>query len=427
MGQEMTFGAYAVTSASTIQFRPLFFRASATPADEWIVGHEPSDTAIGLPESGVIAIQHLQTGSSVAQAGEAVRLHCGEAIDVVDLIEGLAELGLVEAIDGQRCVEPETIGQRWLGRIPPGAVAWLYCRPALVFFGLISLAGPLTLIWDAAVRPQVGDVFWHASYTVDTLTLWLLSMLLLFKHELAHLLAARSRGLAAELTIGHRLFYLVAVSRVAGIWKLPRRDRLLIYSAGMGSDCVVAGASALVLLAANVGLLVISPALTAILDLVIISEYLGIAWECQVFLKTDVYQIMADLTDQHDLPEQARRLLLSVWQRMTSIIHASGEARASGYVAGATPGSISWLVLAYTAIAVLGIAGSCIWLVCYLLPAFGLAIAQESRLLLGGLHAGNLASLLDGGIALILQSISCLLLVRSWLKNARLARRHGRR
>jgi hypothetical protein len=98
MGQEMTCMPLAVRSNSTIRFRPLFFRASETPAHEWIVGHEPSDTAITLPECGVIAIQHLQVGSSVARAAEAVRADCGEEIDVVDLIEGLAELGLVEAM-----------------------------------------------------------------------------------------------------------------------------------------------------------------------------------------------------------------------------------------------------------------------------------------------------------------------------------------
>jgi hypothetical protein len=229
--------------------------------------------------------------------------------------------------------------------------------------------------------------------------------------------------LAAELTVGHRLFYLVAVSRVAGIWKLPRRERLLIYSAGIGSDCLVAGASTLVLFAASVHLLVLSPSLTALLELVIISEYLSVIWECQIFLKTDVYHIMADLTGQHDLPEQARRLLLKAGQRLTAILRASDEARASGSTVSTSTETSSRLALAYTALVVLGITGSCIWLVCYLLPAAGLAITQESRLFLESLHTGNLPSLLDGALALASQCIVCLLLTWSWLKSARLARR----
>jgi hypothetical protein len=289
------------------------------------------------------------------------------------------------------------------------------------------MAGPLLLVWDAAIRPQARDVLWHASYTVDMLTLWLLSMLLLFKHELAHLLAARARGLAAELTFGHRLFYLVTVSRVAGIWKLPRRERLLIYSAGIGSDCLVAGASTLVLFAASVHLLVLSPSLKALLDLVILSEYLSVIWECQVFLKTDVYHIMADLTGQHDLPEQARTILLKVWHGVIGILRASDEARASGSTVSAPTGTSSRLALAYTALVVLGITGSCIWLVWYLLPAAGLAITQESRLLLESAHTGNLPSLLDGALALVSQCLGCLLLIWSWLKKARRARRQRRR
>jgi hypothetical protein len=81
---------------------------------------------------------------------------------------------------------------------------------------------------------------------------------------------------------------------------------------------------------------------------------------------------MADLTNQHDLPEQARRLLLKAWQHLTAILRALDEAPASGSTVSTSTETSSRLALAS-------------------------------------------------------QCIVCLLLTWSWLKSARLARRHGRR
>lgn len=397
-----------VQADSIVHFRPLFFRPNGQAGDEWIVGHEPSDTAVALPREGVVVIQQLQLGKSVAESSEAARRECGDEVDVRELVQELSELGLVESIDGQLLEEPLTIGQGWLSRIPTPSVVWLCSGPALLIYGLLIVAGPLVFVFDPASRPQAQNLLWNPSYTVDILTLLFLTPLMLFKHELGHLLAARAKGLAAELTFGNRLFYLVAVSRVAGIWTLPRRDRLLIYSAGMGVDCVVAGLLTLMLFTVDRHLFGISPEVRGVLGLIIISEYLGVAWECQIFLKTDLYHIFADLTDQHDLPERSRVLLYGTWRRIVTFFRSSN--------ADLPPVMCDRLTIGYALLLAIGIGGSFFWLFVYLLPATISAVQGEMMRLSLGLAtkgAKNMLAILDATLALLFQLAMLLLLLWS--------------
>lgn len=407
---------------STVCFRPLTFVPPARDGrdgKEWIAGHELSDTAVSLPEAGIVVVQRLQEGATVAQAHAAAFERCGEDVDVADLVEALAGLGFVEALDGRRMPSVRPIGQRWLAHISPGAVAWIYSPPLLALYALLAVAGPLVLLFNAAIRPQARDLLWSASYSVDTLTLVVLAPMLLLKHELGHLLAGRGKGLAAELTFGHRFIYLVAVSRVAAVWKLRRRDRFLIYSAGMLNDLVFAGIGSLLLFAAQERIVSLAAPLKGLVALLVLSEYLGVAWEFQVFLKTDVYHIMVDLTDRHDLPEQARMLVMALCRRILAISHLPGVSRWCGTREPDGLGDANaadWLAVGYTLLAILGMAATFIWFAFYLLPASTLAIADETTQVLAGVRNGHALVALDGAVALIGQGGFCGLLVWSWLR-----------
>ncbi|MGH2517648.1 MAG: hypothetical protein ACRDHP_18515 [Ktedonobacterales bacterium] len=410
---------------STVHFRPLTILPPERASEEWIVGHEPSDTAISLPEPGIVVIQRLQSGATVAQARAAARQKCDEDLDVADLIQGLAELGLVESLDTHRMPEIASIGQRWLARIPPTSVAWIYSPPLLALYAPLAIAGPVLLLFDTAIRPQAHNLLWSSSYSVDTITLLLLAPLLLLKHELGHLLAGRGKGLRAELTFGHRLIYLVVVSRIAAVWKLRRRDRLLIFSAGMLNDLVFAGVGSLLLFAAQERLVSLSTSLKSLIALLVLSEYLGVAWEFQVFLKTDVYHIMTDLTGRHDLPDQARSLLVGFYRRVvSSLLHQSAPGARGEIITERA----DWLTVGYALLAVIGIGSTLIWFIVYLLPATVLAIGGETSQAVMGLRGGQPLVALDGIVALAGQGLFFVLLAWSWLGEHRSRkRRHAQR
>lgn len=410
----------SIRGESTVQFQPLTVLPPHQGNEEWIVGHEASDTAIALPEPGVVAIQQLQAGATVAQARITVREQCGDDVDVADLVEGLADLGLVAGVDGWRIGVDDAIGQHWLAAIPPKAVAWLYSPPLLVVYLALATLGLVLLLLDAAIRPGAQVLLWSASYSVDTLALVLLSSLLLLKHELGHLLAGRGKGLSAELTIGRRLIYLVAVSKVAAVWKLPRHDRMVIYGAGMLNDLVFAGVGSLVIFAAQIHLLPLSAWATGLIGLLVISEYLGIAWQFQIFMKTDVYHVVADLTDRHDLPDQARRLVSQSLNRVCSVLHLRIAVPVN---AAASDEPVDWLTVGYTLLAVIGIGGTLIWFVVYAIPASVLATTGELAQLATGLRDGSFWAVLDAAVALALQLFFLALFAWSWARDRRTKQR----
>lgn len=407
--QTSTGQSYTLREDSLVRFYPFFLRAPEHGQEEWKVGLENSNIAIELPIEGTRAIQELQVGKSLGETDSLLSQEYGETIDLVDLVQGLAELGLVERIDEYRFNLPERIGQTWLQRIPPAAVAWLYSRTILTIFTVIILAGPLLLIFQPALRPRAQDLLWSSSYTLDLFVLLVLGPLLIFKHELGHLLAARAKGLPAELTFGNRLFYLVAVSRIGEIWKRSRFDRLVIYSAGMANDCTTASLCSFILFAASHGVLFLSPSLAALLRLLIISEYLGIAWEFQLFLKTDVYHIFAEITRRHDLPEQASALCRSWWHRVFPYV---GRSRSEDLFV-----SYDKLTVGYTLLSLIGIGASCVWLVVYIIPATFIALHGEMTLVATGMATKDVPALLDGVAALFMQSICFLLLGWSLMRN----------
>jgi len=398
-------------SEAQVRFHPFYLRSPRQREGEWRVGLEKTTLAIELPVEGVKAMQALQSGQTLAETAELLLQEYGEAIDLADLVQTLAELGMVARIDTIQFALPERVGQRWLERISPDLVGWIYSRVSLVIFMALLITGPLLLVLVPALRPRAQDLLWASSYTLDLLMLLILGPLLLLKHELGHLLAARAKGLPAELTFGHRLFYLVSVSRIGEIWKCSRRERVLIYCAGMLNDGVTASCCLLLLFAASIHILLLSSSLLSLLRFIVLSEYLGIAWQFQVFMKTDVYHLLADLTGRHDLPEQAATFLRSWWRAVWPIRlrRVSGQDIAS---------PVDPLLPGYTALSIIGISASCIWLFFYALPAMLIAWQGEIMLLWRSIPARNLLALCDGAVALCLQLLwlflLCWSIIRKW-------------
>lgn len=393
-----------------VAFYPLFFVPPARPQEEWRVGLERGALAIALPEEGARGIQHLLAGKPIAEAAAALQQEYGDAVDIADLVQELAQLGFVERIGTQAFGPPEAIGQRWLQAIPPAWIAWLYSRPALLVAGAIILLGPVLLLLDPTVRPRAQDLIWSPSYALDFAILVVLGPLLQLKHELGHLLAARAKGVSGELTFGHRLFYLVAVSRIGGIWKLRRFDRLVIYGAGMASDCIAASLCLLLIVGTKHAGFSLPSSLEVLLRFLAILEYLSVAWEFQIYLKTDVYHLLADLTHRHDLPQQVVLLLRAEWHRLFRQHQPRREQ-------AAPPSDL--LTLGYAALSIIGIGGSLLWFVIYLAPATFLAFHNEILLLGTGIRTRNLLAQVDSAAALALQSLCFVLLGWSWVRTYR--------
>ncbi len=405
-----------VRDDSKVRFRAIFMRPSETDAEEWIVGCAPTNTAIALPAIGIRAIEQLQSGASISTVHTYLLEHFQEDIDVADLVSALADAGLVQAIDQQEIVGERAIGQNWLGHISPAAVAWFYSPLMLALSLILIVLGPVFWGIDVVFHHQTLDILWNNSYAVDTISLFFIGMLILFIHECGHLFAARAFGITAELTFGHRLFFLVAVSRIGGIWQLPRRQRLIIYAGGMRNDLVLAAIGAISLFLADHHILLMPVSLYRLIGILLISLYLGIAWELQIFLKTDMYHLLADLTNRHDLPERTQVVLLKLWHDFLARLHDAGKSHSTWQQDEEMPQAMDRFVLAYTIITVVGVALASALLIWFILPALIMATYQEWQTWITSVATRHVVSAFDSGLALAITGLSVGLLLWSWNK-----------
>jgi hypothetical protein len=156
--------------------------------------------------------------------------------------------------------------------------------------------------------PTHRDVFFSRSLVLIELTIIAGQLPLTIIHELAHLLAGRRLGVASRIRVAHRFTVVVFETVLDGLVMVPRRKRYLPLLAGMLADVVVMGV--LVDVAWLIG-----PGVAAQVCLALAFTTLPrILWQFFVFLRTDVYYLLATALRCDDL-DGAGRDVLRTWYR----------------------------------------------------------------------------------------------------------------
>ncbi|MEU0406715.1 hypothetical protein ABZ307_02675 [Streptomyces griseorubiginosus] len=263
---------------------------SRPDGDEWIVGRRATGRFVALPEVGKQALDLLAQGLPTAEVGARLRARTGDDIDVPDFVEALLGLGFVAEVDG-RAVEQEPPPTPTLAWIRPRHVRWLL-SPAVPVAVLALIA--VTLLTRPPVPLDYRTLLWssHGSAVVALGAVVGWSLLLL--HECAHLLTARATGVAGRMRLGTRLQFLVMQTDISGIELAPRRHRLTAYLAGIATNLTVASLAALAA-GATAG----PP--RRILAAVTLLALLPLPFQLMVFMRTDLYFVLQDLTRCRDL------------------------------------------------------------------------------------------------------------------------------
>ncbi|WP_147425137.1 hypothetical protein [Bailinhaonella thermotolerans] len=265
--------------------------------DDYVVGN--GETFINVPAIGAEVVRLLDGTRTPAEVRSRVLREHGVDVDVEDFLTGLGGAGLLRP--------PEVRPNLW-DRVRPGHVRWLFSRPAHLLVAVL-FAGAVAAM---AVRPEVSPTYTGLVWTNSlafTLTFAAASWLLVFVHELSHIAAARSLGVRAELSLGTRLQFLVAQTRVTGVWRLPRRARYRVHLAGMRTDLAIASAGTCYLAFAGP-----SPA-DGLVRLAVLICWSQIAWQFLFFMRTDVYYAYANLTGEKNLMDDAQAYLRAVLAR----------------------------------------------------------------------------------------------------------------
>ncbi|WP_328914510.1 MULTISPECIES: hypothetical protein [unclassified Streptomyces] len=293
------------TADQPLAFHDLVFQPDG---DEVTVGRLDAGSFVVLPADGAALLRRLVEGSTCAEAARWYSATYGETVDIADFVADLGELGFLRPPGEKDAAPPPPVRWQRLGRAvfsPVGAVLYL-----------LLIAGWLvTTVRSPDLAPSYRHVFFTHYMSVLVATMFFAQAPLILLHEAAHALAGRRLGLRSKLSVGRRLYYVVAQTTMDGLVAVPRRKRVLPILAGMLTDIGVLAAFTLVAAATRtadgdfslIGGVALGLAYSTVLRLV---------WQCFFFLQTDVYYLVVTVLGCLDLQATAKQLLANRWSRL---------------------------------------------------------------------------------------------------------------
>ncbi len=397
-----------VTPRSQIKLRSFMYRQEG---EEYIVVCSEPSIIISLPLIGIETMRLFEQGLSVGEV--SLRLTNGEeeGYDITDFVQSLIECGLIAEIDGQtvdvQVDEEEKNEKRDLfSWIQANRVRWLFSTPVLLLDLTIFVASALLLWRYPAFLPQSKDFFFHPWYTLNMLVLVATAMLLIFLHELGHVCAAKAMGVNSRLSIGRRLFSIVAQCQIDNLWQLPRRQRIIIYLAGIITNLWFFFVSLLLIIWQG-------PTLPTLLyswfKLVIIFEWSSTAWQFQFYMKTDFYFLISDVFQARNLMDDAKKVLSNLATWLLPWRHGRQIYHDLGYLPARERGFVKVYALFY----LLGVGYAVLLFFIYVLPFMITTVGGAINSLFQGTAAG-LGHLADAFVALAFYNINFGLLGWFW-------------
>jgi putative peptide zinc metalloprotease protein len=279
----------AVTPASVLLVRPL---TVVEHGEDFIVGDAGQGGYVVVPPVGVTVIDMLRAGQSVREVAATIAADSGVDVDVADFAESLCELGWARPSAGGAAgpevpaVSRVSPARRPWAPLVSGFLAWLVGGMALICCVLCFVARPR--LW-----PSSSAAFPLGTPALSMIALMLGTYALRGLHELCHWLAARAAGVRARIRISHRLYLLVFETDLTGLLALPRRRRYWPLLIGMGFDTVVLAIVLVLRLGAQAGFWHPAPSLANVLAAITLLQVVGIGMQFFVFMRTDVYAVLA--------------------------------------------------------------------------------------------------------------------------------------
>ena len=259
-----------------------------------------------FPPEGAEALRMLDSGASVEAVADWWAQTCDEELDVDDLLEALEELQFIRS-DGEEVTELSVRWQR-LGRTVFSAPAWL-CY-------LVLLAAGVTAMYrHPGLRPSYRDIFFTHYLSLIPIALMATSIPCILVHESFHALAGRRLGLPSKLSVGRRLYYIVAETNLDALFSVPRRQRFLPFFAGMLADGLLV--ALFTLLAAELQAQHAPPWLAGLCLLISFSSILRLVWQLLFYLQTDLYFVISHALGCADLQNAARFQIRTQLRRLT--------------------------------------------------------------------------------------------------------------
>jgi putative peptide zinc metalloprotease protein len=273
----------------------------------FLVENKISDDYYEMPEVCIEAINMIRQGNQLGQIEKCLKeQYPDEEIDLLDFANQLLELNLIVEIDGVK-VDSIQLNKRDLGFtwISQKMGKFFFNRLTYIIYFILFLINLILFKVYPSLFPHYKDIFVF-DYMFLNILLWLvLTFVLVLFHEIGHILSMRAYSLPTKLELGHRLFLVVLETDISSVWKLPAKSRNVLYLAGICFDIVtLTFAIYMQLFFANNSVI-----LVGIMKVIILDTFLRMVYQCCVFMKTDIYYVVENVSGCYNLMENAQQFL----------------------------------------------------------------------------------------------------------------------
>jgi putative peptide zinc metalloprotease protein len=394
-----------VDGAARVQFFPLLKRQEG---DEFMVGRPEINSFIYLPPEGVALIEFLEQGMTLEETQTAYNERYGEVPDVADLVDGLNQVGFVMRILGsgeEIPVDPSPEAAPAQPPAPGGHFAWIaprtaarfFSRPLLWIYGAYILGALVVLALRPHLFPSGADQFFlGVSLVVSILSLTFYGWIHMFIHEFAHLLAARSVGVPAHLSLGRRLMTPVALTDMSAIYAAAPEQRYLPYLAGMLFDLIAMATFTYLLALSDWGVILIPAVAYGFLKAILARISIAFSFQFRLPLRTDLYYVVANWLRARNLQTDTLGFLGNLRDRLLR--------RKPRYDLSGVPAREMWMIRTYAPILLAGLGLYWVFFVYFTVPFLAKTFPVAFRAVAAG-PAKSPLSFADGAIFLVMMAV----------------------
>ncbi|WP_026564487.1 hypothetical protein [Bacillus sp. UNC41MFS5] len=269
------------------------------------------DYALGefyeMPKVCIDAIHLINNGGSLEEIELILRdKYPNEEVDILDFANQLLIMNLIDEVDGVKVDMKEKkkkdLGFLW---ISPKLGKFFFNKAAFYIYSTSFLVNVLLFIIKPSFIPQYKDIFIF-DLMVLNIPIWIgVTMILVLIHEFGHILAMRAQNLPTKLEVGHRLILVVLETDMSLVWKLSSKNRNVLFLAGLCFDTFILSIALLSQLVFSSR----SEIFLRIMNVVVFDVFIRMVYQCFIYMKTDLYFVLENVTGCYNLMENAQGLI----------------------------------------------------------------------------------------------------------------------
>jgi putative peptide zinc metalloprotease protein len=282
----------------------------------YIVENINSGEYFEMPKICIDAITLINNRELLSSIEQYLRgKYPNEEVDLIDFAEQLLQLHLIAEIDGVKVTVPEKkkehVGFHW---ISPKLGRFLFNNRTMLLYVGLFIINIVLLVSHPSFFPHYKDIFIFNYMILNIITWLLVTFCTVLIHEFGHILAMRANNLPTRLELGHRLILVVLETDMSSVWKLPSKNRNVLYLAGLCFDMVI-------LFFALVSQVIFtngSGIFLSIMSLVVLDTFIRLVYQCCIYMKTDLYYVFENVTGCYNLMENAQQMIKRWFPFLTS-------------------------------------------------------------------------------------------------------------